>query len=113
MSPQPRCALTVLIPFYNEAGNIAPLLDEVHAALAGIDYEVVCVNDCSNDATGPELVAAAAAHPGRIVVLTHVKRRGKSAALMTEWLMVQTAHAPDHGRLELRPFQLGWPQLPQ
>ena len=81
--PQSRCALTVLIPFYNEAGNIAPLLDEVHAALNGVDYEVVCVNDASGDTTAQELVAASAAHPGRVVVLTHVKRRGKSAALFT------------------------------
>jgi dolichol-phosphate mannosyltransferase len=80
--PQPRCALSVLIPFYNEAGNIAPLLDEVHAALGGVDYEVVCVDDCSSDATAAELVAARAAS-NRVVVLTHVKRRGKSAALFT------------------------------
>jgi dolichol-phosphate mannosyltransferase len=83
VTPQPRCALTVLIPFYNEAGNIAPLLDEVHLALDGVDYEVVCVNDCSDDATGPELVAASTTKPERVVVLTHVKRRGKSAALFT------------------------------
>ena len=38
----------MLIPFFNEAGNIQPLLDEVHAALAGVDYEIVCVNDCSS-----------------------------------------------------------------
>lgn len=79
----PRRALTVLIPFYNEAGNIQPLLDEVHAALAGVDYEIVCVNDCSDDATGAELVAAQALKPDRIKVLTHVRRRGKSAALFT------------------------------
>src|SRR5262245_28962073 len=81
--PQSRCAITVLIPFYNEAGNIAPLLDEVHAALNGVDYEVVCVNDASSDTTAEELVAATAAHPDRVFVLTHVKRRGKSAALFT------------------------------
>ncbi len=80
--PQPRCALSVLIPFYNEAGNIAPLLGEVHAALDGIDYEIVCVDDCSSDATASELAAARAAS-NRIVVLTHVQRRGKSAALFT------------------------------
>ncbi|MBI1361820.1 MAG: glycosyltransferase [Alphaproteobacteria bacterium] len=80
--PQPR-ALSVLIPFYNEAGNIAPLLDEVHAALDGIDYEIVCVNDASSDATAAEIAAAAALRPDRIVSLTHIERRGKSAALFT------------------------------
>jgi len=75
--------LTVLIPFYNEAGNIQPLLDEVHGALDGINYEVVCVNDCSSDSTAVELAAAKAARPDRVRVLTHVRRRGKSAALFT------------------------------
>jgi dolichol-phosphate mannosyltransferase len=79
----PRRALTVLIPFYNEAGNIQPLIDEVHTALAGVDYEIVCVNDCSGDSTGSELVAAQTLSPDRIKILTHVKRRGKSAALFT------------------------------
>lgn len=78
-----RRALTVLIPFYNEAGNIQPLIDEVHTALNGVDYEIVCVNDCSSDATAVELAAAQASNPDRIKVLTHVKRRGKSAALFT------------------------------
>jgi dolichol-phosphate mannosyltransferase len=83
VTPQMRCALTVLIPFYNEAGNIAPLLEEVHAALKGLDYEIVCVNDGSSDATAAELTLALAAAPDRVVVLTHVMRRGKSAALFT------------------------------
>ncbi len=79
---QPR-DLTVLIPFFNEAGNIEPLLGEVHAALAGVDYEVVCVNDCSSDSTASELAAQRAANPDRVRVLTHVRRCGKSAALFT------------------------------
>ena len=73
----------MLIPFYNEAGNIQPLIDEVHAALEGVDYEIVCVNDCSSDSTAVELVAAQAVRPDRIKVLTHVIRRGKSADLFT------------------------------
>jgi dolichol-phosphate mannosyltransferase len=81
--PQPRRDLTVLIPFFNEAGNISPLLAEVRSALDGLDYEIVCVNDASSDATAAELAAEKAANPDRVVVLTHVRRRGKSAALFT------------------------------
>lgn len=81
-TPQPqRRALSVLIPMFNEAGNIQPLLDEIHAALDGVDYEIVCANDCSSDATADELAAARAARPDRVKVLTLVERRGKSAAL--------------------------------
>ena len=38
--------LSVLIPFYNEEGNVLPLLEEVHEALGGIAFDVICVNDC-------------------------------------------------------------------
>lgn len=76
-------ALSVLIPFYNEAGNILPLLEEVHAALAGIAFEVVCVNDCSGDATATELSEAASRWPDTVSVFTHIERAGKSAALFT------------------------------
>jgi dolichol-phosphate mannosyltransferase len=79
----PAPELSVLIPFFNEAGNVHPVIDEVHAALAGLRFEVICVNDCSDDATGAELAEAAAAHPGSVHVFTHVARRGKSAALFT------------------------------
>ena len=75
--------LTVLIPFYNEEGNIFPVLDEVHEALSDLRFEVVCVNDCSGDATRAELQQAAERWPDTVRVLNHVERRGKSAALMT------------------------------
>lgn len=76
-------ALSVLIPFFNEAGNVHPVIDEVHAVLAGIDFEIVCVNDASSDATHTELAEAVAKYPATVTVLTHVARCGKSAALFT------------------------------
>lgn len=81
MTDQPD--LSVLIPFYNEEGNVFPVLEEVHSALEGIAFEVVCVNDQSADATAEELRQAAERWPDTVRVLTHVQRRGKSAALMT------------------------------
>ncbi len=75
--------LSVLIPFYNEEGNVLPLLEEVHEVLAGIEFEVVCVNDCSADETGAELAEAAKRWPETVTVFTHIDRAGKSAALMT------------------------------
>lgn len=81
MSPAPQ--LSVLIPFFNEAGNIHPVIEEVRTTLAGIDFEIVCVNDASGDATGAELAEVKAKYPDLITVLTHVQRRGKSAALFT------------------------------
>lgn len=79
--PYPR--LSVLIPFYNEEGNVLPLLEEVHTALAGVSFEVVAVDDCSDDGTARDLGNAAARWPDTLIVLHHVDRAGKSAALFT------------------------------
>ncbi|MFZ2004966.1 MAG: glycosyltransferase, partial [Stellaceae bacterium] len=48
--------LSIVIPVRNEAGNITPLVAEIVAALdpAGVDYEVVYVDDGSTDATAAE-----------------------------------------------------------
>lgn len=75
--------LSVLIPFYNEEGNVLPLLEEVHAALDGINFEIVCVDDCSGDATAAELAEGLTRWPDTVTVRTHVARSGKSAALWT------------------------------
>ena len=41
--------LSVVVPMYNEAGNIGPFLRRLERALDGLDggYEVVCVDDGS------------------------------------------------------------------
>ena len=75
--------LSVLIPFYNEAGNVLPLIEEVHDALADISFEIICVNDCSDDTTASELAAAQTKWPATVHVFTHRARAGKSAALFT------------------------------
>jgi dolichol-phosphate mannosyltransferase len=76
-------ALTVLVPVFNEAGNIAPLADEVMAALAGIGaFELLFVDDGSTDATPAELAAAQLRHTN-VRIIRHKRRAGKSAALAT------------------------------
>jgi dolichol-phosphate mannosyltransferase len=74
-------ALTVLIPVHNEAENVGPLAEEIHAALAGrIDFEVVFVDDASSDATPLQLVALTRRYP-RLRVLRHLTNAGQSTAL--------------------------------
>ena len=43
--------LSVVIPLYNEEGNVAPLCTEITSALAGRAYEIVLVDDKSTDQT--------------------------------------------------------------
>lgn len=47
--------LSVVITVYNEEDNIQPLLDATYAALAGMDYEVILVEDGSTDRTVAEV----------------------------------------------------------
>lgn len=75
--------LSVLIPCYNEEGNIEPLLTEVHEALQGLAYEIICVDDGSKDATAAELETERQKAPEHVITLHHIKQTGKSAALMT------------------------------
>ena len=68
--------LSVLVPVFNEAGNILPLLDEVDAALSGVcRYEIVFVDDGSSDATADELKQAQS-RSALVRVLRHRKRAG-------------------------------------
>ncbi len=83
LAPAEPLPLTVLVPVYNEAGNVAPLKREVEAALAGrVAYELLFVDDGSSDTTLDELKALKKADPAMRVVV-HGERCGKSAALVT------------------------------
>jgi dolichol-phosphate mannosyltransferase len=73
--------LSIVIPVRNEAGNIAPLVDEIAAALDGkAEYEIVYVDDGSTDATAAELTRQQASHP-RLRVVRHAMSCGQSAAI--------------------------------
>ena len=81
--------LSVVVPVHNEAGNIAPLVAEIRAALAGrVAYEIVLVDDQSTDATPLRLAELAAAH-AEVRVVRHATNAGQSTALRSG---VQRAH---------------------
>lgn len=44
-------AISVVVPLYNEEDNVADLQDQVAAALADRDYEIILVDDGSTDDT--------------------------------------------------------------
>ncbi|MGE5148070.1 MAG: glycosyltransferase family 2 protein [Candidatus Eiseniibacteriota bacterium] len=75
--------LSVVVPVRNEAENIDPLLAEIHAALDGrVDFEVVYVDDGSDDGTAATLAAARQRYP-RLRVVRHRTACGQSAAIAT------------------------------
>ena len=69
-------AVSVVVPLFNEEENVPILQSELTAALAGLDYEIVFVDDGSSDHT----VERIATGP-RIRVLRFEKNAGQSAAL--------------------------------
>jgi dolichol-phosphate mannosyltransferase len=83
-------AISVVVPVRNEAGNIAPLVAEIAAALHGRDFEIVYVNDGSSDGTEQELRGLMAERPW-LRQIRHATSCGQSAAIHTG---VGGAHAP-------------------
>ena len=63
-APVPQTSLTVVIPAYNEAGNIGACLASVlNGQPPCVDWEVLVVDDDSTDSTAELAVACAARHP--------------------------------------------------
>ncbi|SFP85976.1 Glycosyltransferase involved in cell wall bisynthesis [Bradyrhizobium sp. Ghvi] len=78
-SSQP--SVSIVVPVRNEADNIAPLIEEITAALDGRwAYEIIYVNDGSTDATG-ERLAAIMARRDNLRQLRHARSSGQSAAV--------------------------------
>jgi dolichol-phosphate mannosyltransferase len=78
-----RPAVSIVVPVKNEAGNIAPLVAEIAAALATEgDFEIVYVDDGSSDATPEQLSALMARRPG-LRTIRHAVSCGQSAAVRT------------------------------
>ncbi len=67
---EPRPALSIVVPVYNEEGNVEPLYEELStvARSTGRSYEIVFVNDGSRDGTLARLEAIVARDPAFRVV---------------------------------------------
>jgi dolichol-phosphate mannosyltransferase len=73
--------LTVVVPCYNEHANIAPMVASLDQALAGLDWEVVFVDDDSPDGTAATARAIAATDK-RVRCIRRIGRRGLSSAVI-------------------------------
>jgi dolichol-phosphate mannosyltransferase len=73
--------LSVIVPCFNERANVAPMVAALDAALTGIAWEVVFVDDDSPDGTAAAARALAAADP-RVRCIRRIGRRGLSSAVI-------------------------------
>ncbi len=76
-------ALSIVLPAYNEEGNIARAVQEAAsgALRATPDYEIIVVNDGSRDATGQILAGLAAQMGDTLRVIDHPVNLGYGVAL--------------------------------
>ena len=79
----------VVVPTFNEAGNVAGIVAALDAALAGIRAEIVFVDDWSADGTAARIAEIAAARAD-VRVIRRFDRRGLSGAVI-EGMMATSA----------------------
>jgi glycosyltransferase involved in cell wall biosynthesis len=98
-APGPLSGLTVVLPCFNEAANVA---DAIHAATAAAErcactHQIVVVDDGSSDATAT-IAAAFAARDARVHLVVHARNQGYGdavrsgiAAATQPWILLTDA----------------------
>ena len=71
--------LSVIVPTFNESGNVAVLVQRLGVALAGIAWEVIFVDDNSPDGTADVVRELSQQNP-RVRCIRRIGRRGLSGA---------------------------------
>jgi dolichol-phosphate mannosyltransferase len=61
-------ALSLIIPTYKEHDNISPLVQQIDRALPNYDYEVIFVDDNSQDGTAELITELSPRYPVRLIV---------------------------------------------
>jgi dolichol-phosphate mannosyltransferase len=80
LGPRPL-ELGVVVPTFKEAPNVAPLLGKLEAALEGVAWQAIFVDDDSPDGTAAAVKAIAAVDP-RVICLHRIGRRGLAGAVI-------------------------------
>ena len=75
--------ISVVIPIYNEEGNIINLIDELIPIVDKIGGEIIIVDDNSNDASRDLILKKKNNVNIEILLLQHAKQYGQSAGLLT------------------------------
>jgi glycosyltransferase involved in cell wall biosynthesis len=76
-------SVSIIIPVYNEEATLKTIVEKVQAAgAAGLEKEIIIVNDCSTDNTS-EIIRQLQLESPDIRVFHHDVNKGKGAALST------------------------------
>lgn len=79
---EPHLDLSVIIPLYNEEDNVFPMVESLKKVLSTVDrsYEIIFVNDGSNDRTRDHLLAACDDNP-EVKMVCFKRNFGQTAAM--------------------------------
>lgn len=80
-TPLATPVLSVIVPCFNERPNVAPMIEKLDAALAGLAWEVIYVDDDSPDGTAAEVRRIARQDP-RVRCIKRIGRRGLASAVI-------------------------------
>ena len=72
--------VSIVVPSYNESGNVGPLVEQIDVALVGIDHEIIFVDD-SKDNT-PDVIAAIAKEKPHVKLHHRVGETGLATAVL-------------------------------
>jgi dolichol-phosphate mannosyltransferase len=73
--------LTIVVPSFNEIDNVEPLISRLEAALEGIEWEVIYVDDDSPDGTANKVRELGRTN-SRVRCMQRIGRRGLSTAVI-------------------------------
>ena len=78
MPPVTNALLSIVVPLYNEQDNVVLLTQKIHESLKGYTYQIVYVDDFSQDNTKPVVKAM---NDDRVILIELKKNYGQSLAL--------------------------------
>ena len=73
--------MSVIVPCYNEAANVGPLVAKLDEALRGISWEVIFVDDNSPDGTADSRQTIGSTD-ARVRCIRRIGRRGLASAVV-------------------------------
>jgi dolichol-phosphate mannosyltransferase len=83
--------LAIIVPTLNEVGNVRPLVAALENALAGVEWEVVFVDDDSKDGTA-ERLRELASEKDNVRVIHRIGRTGLSSACIEGFLATESTY---------------------
>ena len=89
--------LSVVVPTYRESANVPVLFERIKAALEGLPWEMIVVDDDSPDGTS-EIAFALPRRTRRMRCLRRVNRTGLAGAVIEGWIVVERRSRRGHRR---------------